>query len=86
MSLEFLEGLTLEKTCPNSQLVGDGVGLEVKSASKALHSDTDTASLQVELFHSNFDEVPQELNSCLCINQPMVKGALVYIYVYISFP
>ena len=36
MNLEFLDGLTLEETCPKAEIVGGGIIFEVKSASKAL--------------------------------------------------
>ena len=47
MNLEFLDGLTLEETCPKAEIVGGGVVFEVKSASSTdkIHSSAHPKSL-----------------------------------------
>ena len=36
MNLEFLDGLTLEETCPKAEIVGGGVRFEVNMLCRAL--------------------------------------------------
>ncbi|EPY78612.1 hypothetical protein CB1_001033002 [Camelus ferus] len=57
-SLAFLDVSVLEETCSKAEIVGDGVGLEVKSASKALHSNTNTLECTSQVSDSTLPPPP----------------------------